>query len=165
MVATAVATSADACGDARDQCFPPDNGNSSSTTPFGAGESLHCANSGTYQYDDPRSVCFTFCTSADPSSDATAAIGQTGPASATFIANVTQSTPSAVDMTFTVVTASWSGDFFNFYDTTMTSSADSFHELSRGQPMDGNLEVYVTPSAEDSGPVYASALNCVLLRN
>jgi hypothetical protein len=111
-------------------------------------------------------VCFVHCASTASDTDVYVDISQTAHASGTFIAHVVQSQPSAVDMTFTDVTASWSGHFFNFQDvTTYASLPLYFHTLASGPSSIANIEVYVDPNTYLGGPVHSSVVSCTTLGN
>jgi hypothetical protein len=126
------------------------------------GGGIHCAQSGRYQDNDPLSVCTVDCNSAQADSDAVAHIEQTGPNA--FAAGVTQTRPAAANRRFTLVTAGWSGHFFNFQDAT-SGLPLKFHMLTRGSPTEGNLELYTDDNTLGGGPVGVQSLNCTIVRN
>jgi hypothetical protein len=114
----------------------------------------------------PSSVCSVSCTSSTTSSDVMVQIAQTAPRSGGFIAHVKQTQPVATDMTFTSVSAAWSGDFFNFIDTSSQLPL-KFHLLTRGAGAAdlNNVEIYTNDSDLTGGPVNVGALNCTMQGN
>jgi hypothetical protein len=113
--------------------------------------------------NDPHSVCKVDCSSNAASSDVTVHIVQTAVGSAAFVAHVQQTRPAAADLTFAAVSASWSGHFFNFADTTSQLPL-KFHLLTRGGGANDldNVEVYTNDSDLTGGPVNVGALICTV---
>jgi hypothetical protein len=108
---------------------------------------------------DPALICAVDCTSASADSDVIVHVTPTAAHATTFVAEVKQTRPSAVDDTFLAVRASWSGHFYNLGDTT-TLAPLMFHLLVGRTPGEGNVEIYTDVNTMSGGPVTVSGLNC-----
>jgi hypothetical protein len=138
----------------------------------GAAAALGCLNTFLWlgEPSDPRSVCAVRCTSAtDGGSDVTISIDQVSTPSGPdadanpvrFTAHVVQTTPVAVDETFSKVGAWWSGDFFNFEGSNDTWG---FHVLTNGVTASSGGELYSGDGGITSSP-FPPNLACVIYRN
>jgi hypothetical protein len=116
--------------------------------------------------NDPRSVCSVDCNSNDATSDVTAHIVQAAIGAGSFVAHVKQTRPVSADITFTAVTALWSGHFFNFEDTSSQLPL-KFHLLTRGGGAGDidNIQIYTNDNDPSGGPVNAGSLVCALRGN
>jgi hypothetical protein len=139
--------------------------------------SPHCDNTGVWATNDPRSVCAVRCVSGDATfSDASVSIDQVSLPTDTsipqFVVQVNQSYPATCDETFTGVTSSWSGHFFNFFGN---DSVHGFHLLTNGvyaATASNNVEVYPVEETNSysGGPVEipnstGGSLLCMIYRN
>lgn len=118
---------------------------------------------GTFLDSDPRSVRSVHCHSVDGVSDARVEIARRCPEDGSFVAEVSQTTPTVITQHYDLVLASWSGHFFNFFDGPIRNSGERFHVLTRGLPNEGNLEVYGDASMMVS-LVNVGALDCTIDR-
>ncbi len=165
-------TTSNPCQEGSQLCFSTSGSTGTSGTSSGTsgslGSGVSCGENVQHLgSDDPTAVCYSFCASADPSSDVSTELVQTSLGSGSFVAHVVQHTPTQIDEMVEPISAGWSGDFFNF-DGTTTDGVYIFHELGGyGFASDpANVELYPADGGTfGQGPIYINTLDCVMLYN
>jgi hypothetical protein len=123
-------------------------------------------------HSDARRLKSVACVSTVPGSDVEVDVQPIRLQTDMFVASVTQTKPTALDLSFCAI-PHWSGHFFNFEDLSDTVSGPTtiFHLRARGlgppggdQPGDDNVQVNWTWSS-NTGDLADDSIHCVAQLN